>query len=57
MNGVVLDLAQHPDPCWAVVRNGQLLPVRFGKELEAVTHLGQLIDAANRPKAQAPEAA
>ncbi len=36
---VAVDLALHPDVSWAVVFNGQLLPVRFGSEEDAKKHL------------------
>jgi hypothetical protein len=52
--GVFLDRAFKHTPTWAVVWNDVLLPVRFGTELEARTHLfglvhGHVIPAAHLP--------
>lgn len=45
MNGVVLDLAPHPAVQYAVIVDGELLPVRFARRSEAVTHFGQIVVA------------
>lgn len=42
LTGVVVDLARHPEVDFAVVIDGQLLPMRFLTELEAIQHLGDL---------------
>lgn len=39
INGVVEDLALHPDTTFAIILRGQLLPVRFAKRAEASGHL------------------
>ena len=39
INGVVRDLAVDPVEQWAVIWDGQLLPIRFGKKAEASDHL------------------
>ena len=42
LDGVVIDLAPHPFVQFAVVREGQLLPIRFGTEEEAHRHLASV---------------
>lgn len=42
MNGVIIDLAKHPDIDWCVVINDSLLPIRFKSKEEATTHFLQL---------------
>ncbi|MEP0323273.1 hypothetical protein [Bauldia litoralis] len=39
MNGVAVDLSPHPEVQWAVIYQGQLLPMRFHTKMEALDHL------------------
>lgn len=42
LNAVVVDLSPHPAVQWAVIWQGQLLPMRFGSDEEAALHLASL---------------
>lgn len=58
MTGIVVDLSVHPIVSYAVVRNGQLLPVRFATELQAQMHLAELkADGLQHPRHRRPERA
>jgi len=45
MTGIVVDLAPHPLVHYAVVIDGQLLPIRFSRREEAGAHLGAIVEA------------
>jgi hypothetical protein len=58
-NGVFIDRSFKHVPTWAVVWNGALLPVRFGIEDEAWSHLNGLVhgtDPMVPRRAREPEA-
>ena len=52
LNAVVLDLATHPVEQWAVIADGQLLPMRFAHEVDAAVHLGQVFQARKKDRAE-----
>lgn len=43
MTGIVVDLAPHPLAHYAVVIDGQLVPIRFSRREEAGAHLGAIV--------------
>lgn len=49
LSTIVVDLAPHPFPAWAIIWKGQLLPIRFSREGEAEAHLAGLEEARNHP--------
>ena len=58
-NAVIHDLVSFPKPCFGIVHNGYLLPMRYNIEIEAIEHLASLMqeqyDARAKSKSQVEE--
>ena len=48
VNCVALDLATFPDPCFAVVYRGKLVPMRFATAVQGYEHLALM--QASKPR-------